>query len=79
MTKLQELVSNKLENNELTELEKCLINERIGLCECQCGTCPIGALGYGTIGCLEMKNASPLFGKDIDDACYKDIDLEGEK
>ena len=31
MTKLQELVSNKLENNELTELEKCLINERIGL------------------------------------------------
>ena len=37
MTKLQELVSIKLENNELTELEKCLINERIGLCECQCG------------------------------------------
>ena len=31
--------------------------------ECQCKTCPIGALGYGTIGCLEMKNASPLFGK----------------
>ena len=74
MTKLQEMVSNKLENNELTELEKCLINERIGICECRCRTCPIGALEYGTTGCLEMMNVSPLFGKDIDNACYKDID-----
>lgn len=74
MTKLQEMVSNKLENNELTELEKCLINERVGICECRCRTCPIGALGYGTIGCLEMMSEHPLFGKDIDDACYKDID-----
>ena len=74
MTKLQEIVMQKLENNELTELEKCLINERIGLCECKCRTCPIGTLGYGTIGCLTMMSEHPLFGKDIDDACYKDID-----
>ena len=71
MTKLQEMVSNKLENNELTELEKCLINERTGLCECQCRTCPIGALGYGTIGCLTNRDEILQFGDEIDKMCYE--------